>query len=129
MTSQTINPHHYPESVDELIKIVDRPVVVIGQEGLFTYINAAFGDKYGWTPDDLLHKEVGKIMPPHLRDAHKIGLSRFLTTEKPVLLGTRLPLAVLHKDGTIEDAEHYIIGDKKGGQWRFAAIINPRLSN
>lgn len=129
MTSQTHDPHHYPETVDELVEITDMPVVVISQEGLFTFINTAFEEQYGWTSDDLLHKEVGKIMPPHLRDAHKIGLSRFLTTEKPVLLGTKLPLAALHKDGTIENAEHYIIGDKKDGQWRFAAIINPRPSN
>lgn len=112
-----------PRNVDELLAIQNVPVISIDQASLITYINEAFQSAYGWTTEDLLMQPVGVIMPEHLRDAHKIGFSRFLTSEKPTLLGTPLPLEVLLKDGSVHKAEHFIIGDKTHGEWRFAATI------
>lgn len=68
---------------------------------------------------------VTRIMPPHMRDGHKVGFARFLATEQATLLGTPLPLSVLYKDGRVEDSVHFIVGDKVNGIWRFAAIIKP----
>lgn len=126
MTPLTPDSKDYPTTVDELLAVTTEPVVSINQEGLFVFINEAFEKQFGWSAKELLNKDVTQIMPPYMRDAHKVGISRFLTTEKTVLLGTKLPLAIQYKNGKVEDAEHFIIGDKKDGQWRFAAIINPK---
>lgn len=115
--------HKYPETVDEMLKLKDVPVVAIDQESLFTFINKAFTKEYGWTEEDLIGKPVIEIMPKHMRSAHNIGFSRFLTTETSTLLGKPLPLKVRYKDGREETANHIIIGDKKAGRWTFSAVI------
>ncbi len=60
-----------------------------------------------------------------MRDAHNFGFSRFLTTEAPRILGKRLSLPTLCKNGEIKNAEHFIIGEKKDDRWQFAATITP----
>lgn len=114
----------YPKTVEEMKKLEDVPVVAIDQESLFTYINKAFTDEYGWTEKDLIGKPVVKIMPKHMRSGHNVGFSRFLTTETSVLLGKPLPLKVCYKDGNEEVADHIIIAEKNDGRWVFSAIIN-----
>jgi PAS domain S-box-containing protein len=115
-----------PQTYTEVIAIQELPVVAIDHNSLFTMVNKAFEHEYGWRESELLGKSVTEIIPPYLRDAHQIGFSRFLTTEEVTLLGKRLPLGILYKNGTVQDAEHYILGEKYKKQWRFAAIITPR---
>ena len=107
-----------------MLALTDVPVVAIDQESIFTFINDAFQEEYGWTSDDLIGKPVTEIMPVHLRNAHYIGFSRFLTTETSVLLGKPLPLSVLYKNGTEKLSDHFILGEKKDGRWHFGAIID-----
>lgn len=104
-------------------------MVAINQEGIFTFINDAFVQAYGWTADDLLGQLVVVIMPKYMRDGHNVGFSRFLTTESSTILGKTLPLQILHKDGREVLADHYIVGDKKDDRWRFAAIIDKPKSH
>lgn len=114
---------HYPATVDEMVRLRHIPVVAIDEQGLFTFLNEAFTEAYGWSRQDLAGKSVTEIMPAHMRSAHTVGFARFLTTETARLLGKPLPLAVRYKDGRELPAVHYIIGDKQNGVWRFAAII------
>lgn len=114
----------YPETVPELLALNDVPVVAIDQESIFTFINEAFTREYGWSSDDLIGKPVMEIMPTHMRNAHMVGFSRYLTTETSDLLGKPLPLTVCYKDGREETAAHYILSEKVNGRWRFAAIID-----
>ncbi len=113
----------YPDNVDGILALASVPVVAIDQESIFTFINDVFEKEYGWKSSELIGKPVTEIMPAHMRNAHMIGFSRFLTTESPELLGKPLSLEVLYKDGRIKKANHFILADKKDGRWRFAAII------
>lgn len=115
-----------PSTVAEILELEDTPAVSINNHGVFTFINKAFTNVYGWTEDDLIDRPVTTIMPPEFRDAHIVGFSRFLATEEARIAGKPLPLAILFKDGHSEDAEHYILGEKKDGEWRFAATIQLR---
>lgn len=112
-----------------MLELRDVPVVAIDQQSIFTFLNDAFTEEYGWTRKELLGKPVTEIMPAHMRSAHNVGFARFLTTESSELLGKPLPLAVLYKDGTEKTANHIIIGEKKDGLWHFAAIIDYPESN
>lgn len=114
------------QTYSAVVSLNDVPVVAIDHNSMFTLVNKAFEHEYGWSEKELLGRSVTEIIPPYLRDAHQIGFSRFLTTEEATLLGKRLPLGILYKDGSIQDAEHYILGEKFKKRWRFAAIITPR---
>lgn len=116
----------YEKSVDDILQEKKLPAVAIDEHGLFFHVNEAFEAVYGWKKDDLLGKVITIIMPPHMRDAHNFGFSRFLTTEVSKIQGKHLPLPVYCKDGSIVDAEHFIVGEKKNGKWHFAATITPR---
>ncbi len=114
----------YPTSVKEMLALDDVPVVQINQEGIFIFINSAFTAEYGWTKEDLMGQSVTVIMPAHMKSAHNVGFSRFLTTEKSSLLGKPLPLKVHYKDGQELVSNHIIIGDKAEGRWTFTAIVD-----
>lgn len=107
-----------------MLALKDVPVVAIDQESIFTFINESFEKVYGWNKEDLIGKPVTEIMPAHMRNAHYVGFSRFLTTESSNLLGKPLTLPVLYKNGTEKLSVHYILADKKDGRWRFGAIID-----
>lgn len=116
---------NYP-TVTDILAEQKKPVIAIDNHGLITFINEAFRRQYGWTSDELVGQVVTRIMPPHMRDAHNSGFSRFLLSEEPRILNKHLYLPVYCKDGTVIDAEHYITGEKHGNDWRFAATISPK---
>jgi PAS domain S-box-containing protein len=102
------------------------PAVAIDDRGVFFFVNSAFAQTYGWQVDDLLGEIITIIMPPHMRDAHNFGFSRFLVTEAPRILNKPLSLPVYCKDGAVVEAVHFIVGEKQGNKWRFAATITPK---
>lgn len=115
-----------PQTYDDILTEEGLPAVAIDHNSMFTHVNKAFQDAYGWTPEELLGKSVTEIIPSYLRDAHQIGFSRFMSTEQATLLGVTLPLAMLYRDGQVRDAEHFIVGQKKDDRWCFAATIIPQ---
>lgn len=115
------------KTVHEIVKEKRHPVVAIDDKGIFFFANEAFEKEYGWSKEDLIGDVITKIMPPYMRDAHNFGFSRFLASEQARILGKHLDLPVYCKDGSIVEAEHYIIGNKDtDGAWRFAATIKKR---
>lgn len=113
------------ESFDEVMSEKKLPAVAIDKNGLFIMVNRAFEAEFGWTSDDLLGESITTIIPRYLRDAHLIGISRFLVTENATLLGRPIPLKILCKDNEVREAEHYIVGKKDDNGWIFAATIKP----
>jgi PAS domain S-box-containing protein len=109
----------------DLIELKDKPVVAIDELGVVTYVNEAFENEYGWSGTELIGEVITTIMPPFMKDAHNFGFSRFLATEVPRILDKSLSLPIYCKGGEIMSAEHYIVGEKSGGKWRFAATITP----
>ncbi|MDL2363229.1 MAG: PAS domain S-box protein [Patescibacteria group bacterium] len=114
----------YPKTVEAMLLLTDVPVVAIDQESIFTFVNGAFEEEYGWTSEDLIGKPVTEIMPSHMRSGHNVGFARFLTTETSELLGKPLPLSVRYKNGSEKLSDHFILSEKKDGRWRFSAIID-----
>lgn len=110
----------------DILREKELPAIAIDHNSMITMVNEAFEKVYGWSEEELLGKSVTEIIPPYLRDAHQIGFARFMTTEQATLLGVKIPLKILYRDGTIRDAEHYIVGEKKDNQWCFAATIRPK---
>lgn len=113
----------FQEILDEQV----IPVIAINQEGIVFFVNDGFEEEYGWSKDDLKGNPVTKILPPHMRDAHNLGFSHFLTTETSRIMDKEISLPVYCKDGTVEDALHFITAKKQGGEWNFAALIKPAL--
>ncbi|MBA2279471.1 PAS domain S-box protein [Candidatus Saccharibacteria bacterium] len=117
----------YPNSFDDVVKLQQVPAVAIDHNSFFTFVNEMFTKTYGWTSDELLSQAVTRIMPEHMRNVHMVGFSRFLVTEQPRIIGKPVRVSIVCKNNEIMNVELFIISDKKDGQWRFAAIINPLM--
>ena len=113
------------ETINELKSEADVPVVFSDQQGLITYVNKRFETLFEWRADQIIGKPLTAIIPSYLRDAHNLGLSRFLTTGVPTLLNRPLKLKSITKNGVEFDAEHTILAERRGDQWVFAATIKP----
>jgi PAS domain S-box-containing protein len=75
-------------------------VVTIDHSGRILGWNQAAETTFGYPADEALGSEMAElIVPPSLRDRHRRGLARFLETEQPVVLDSRIELTGLRKDG------------------------------
>ncbi|MCW2525746.1 MAG: domain S-box protein [Pseudonocardiales bacterium] len=81
-------------------------VVSIDHESRVTYANTAFEITFGYRADEIIGRELAEIIvPPSLRDAHRNGFARYLTTLEPHILGKRIEVAAMRVDGTEFPAE------------------------
>jgi len=117
------------QTIDEMKRETNLPVVIADHEGFITYVNEPFQLVFGWNSDQILGKTLTTIIPKGLHDAHNLGFSRFLLTGTPTLLGQLLTLKAVTKDGKEFEAEHYIIAEHQEDQWSFGAMIRPLKDN
>ena len=76
-------------------------VITINDRGEVLEFNRAAEQIFGYTSSDAIGSElVELIVPPSLREPHRRGFSRYLETEAPTLLDTRLEISALRADGS-----------------------------
>lgn len=112
-------------TIDETLGQAGVAAVLANQEGYILRVNTTFEHVFGWTSPEILGQPLTVIIPANLRDAHHMGVSRFLLTGRPTLLNRALALKAVTKDGRVFDAEHFIVAEQRDGQWLFAATIRP----
>ena len=76
-------------------------VLLMDSAGAIVDWNPAAERIFGWRRDEILGQSLAdRIIPEELRDAHRRGLERYLTTGRGTILGKRLELEALRRDGT-----------------------------
>ncbi len=76
-------------------------IVAMDHEGRVVEWNAAAESTFGYTRDEALDGQMGDlIVPPELREAHRKGLARYLETGEAHVMGKRLEMPAIRKDGT-----------------------------
>jgi len=113
------------KSIEELKQTTDIPLVVADQEGFVRYINPIFTTILGWQEEDVIGEPLTKVLPGSFRDAHNLAFSRFQATEQATVLNHPLQLKTVTKDQGEIITEHFIIAEKIGDQWFFAATLRP----
>jgi PAS domain S-box-containing protein len=99
-------------------------VVAIDHHGCITEFNPAAERIFGFRRDRVLGHPMSEVLvPPDLRDAHRKGLSRYLETEEPRVLGQRLELPAVRADGTAVPCELYIVRIPQEGPPAFTAFL------
>ncbi|WP_018123738.1 PAS domain-containing protein [Desulfovibrio oxyclinae] len=111
--------------LEELIRITDKPLIVVDSAGVVTHINDRFTAAFGWRAEDLTGGGLNRIIPEKMRQAHQIAFSTYVETGNTNILDTPLNLAILHADGTIGDAEHVIFAGMIDGEPHLAATVDP----
>jgi PAS domain S-box-containing protein len=76
-------------------------VVTMDHEGRIVDFNPAAERTFGHPAGDVIGRDMADvIIPPALRERHRLGLARYVATEEPVLLDRRLEITGLRSDGT-----------------------------
>jgi PAS domain S-box-containing protein len=75
-------------------------VVTMDADGRILDLNPAAERMFGYARDDAIGRRVADtIVPPSLRDAHRAGLERFLSTGEGPVLGTRIEITAMRAGG------------------------------
>jgi PAS domain S-box-containing protein len=81
-------------------------VLSIDQHARITYANTSAERIFGYRADELIGQEMAEvIVPPSLREAHRAGFSRYMTTGESRILDRRIEITALRADGREFPAE------------------------
>jgi PAS domain S-box-containing protein len=103
----------------------EAPFVLADALGLVIEVNEPFTHAYGWTEDDLRGQSLSLILPEAFQMAHHLGFSRFQSTGQSEILAHPLRLRTICRDGQEVVSEHFIVAERSGEGWVFAATLTP----
>jgi diguanylate cyclase (GGDEF)-like protein/PAS domain S-box-containing protein len=97
--------------------------VAMDERGEITGWNARAEAMFGWTREEVAGRSLADtIVPAPHRDAHRRGLERFLATGEGPLLGKRIEVDGLHRDGHEFPIELAISPVRAGNRTTFHAF-------
>ena len=79
--------------------IASEAIIVIDASGTIKMCNPSVQTTFGYSPEQLLGKDISLIQPEHLRAAHRGGLERYLARGERKLNWRSIELNVVHSDG------------------------------
>lgn len=128
-----------PESVERLLEAARREgeerlrlvfegaldaVVSMDDRGLIVDWNAQAEKIFGWTRAEAAGRKMSDLIIPHShREGHRKGLEHYLATGEGPILGKRLELSALRKDGTEIPVELTVVAHRAGGRVFFSAFL------
>jgi diguanylate cyclase (GGDEF)-like protein/PAS domain S-box-containing protein len=128
ITAQKTAEHALRQSEEQTRRIIDTAsyaYIAMSRDGTVTDWNLAAEETFGWTRDEILGKQLAdRIIPTDQRDAHRDGLGRFITTGEGPVLGTRLEVNALHRDGREFPVELTIWSVGTGEDASFSALVH-----
>ena len=84
----------------QIVENAHDAFISIDARGRITGWNSQAEASFGWARGEALGRELAEtIIPERLRAPHRRGLERFLATGEGPVLGRRLELIALHRDG------------------------------
>ncbi|HET6547357.1 MAG TPA: PAS domain S-box protein, partial [Solirubrobacter sp.] len=84
-----------------MLDVAFDSVVTMDDRGVVLGVNRAAERTFGYGAAEMVGREVADlIIPPALREAHRSGLERYLRTGRGPIVGRRVELTALRKDGS-----------------------------
>ena len=99
-------------------------ILVMDDKGIIREWNPAAEITFGWTREEAIGRRLGDlIVPAELRQRHEEGLARAAGTGESRIIGQRLRLPALRKDGSTFTSELAITKLERGGRAFFTGTI------
>jgi len=114
------------DSAARLRAIVDTAVdgiIAIDTEGRVESFNAAAERIFGYTPDEVLGRNVSMLMPPPYRQEHDGYLANYLATGVKKIIGIGREVVGLRKDGTTFPMELAVSQMRIGDTPKFTGLV------
>jgi PAS domain S-box-containing protein len=119
---------HEQDEIDERLRSVMEAaldaIVLMDHEGCITELNTAAETMFGYTRAEVVGKSLADMLiPVSLRAQHTSGLKRYVETGEERLLGRRVELPAMRKDGIEFPAEVAIVRIRSEGPPIFAGYV------
>jgi PAS domain S-box-containing protein len=99
-------------------------IISIDHQGRIIDFNAAAEKIFGYARGEALGQPLAELIVPHrLRDQHQHGFARYMATGESRVLGKRIEMAALRRDGTEIPVELSINAIQLDGQRAFTATL------
>ncbi|MFU1780630.1 PAS domain S-box protein [Haloarcula japonica] len=116
-------PAELADSFDAIAGSISDAVVTIDAESEIVYANAGLADLTGYARDDLVGDDFTRLIPEHLRSAHREGLNRYLQTDEQNVDWEYLELPLVTADGE-ELTVAVSFGDfERDGRWYCTGVL------
>ena len=99
-------------------------IISMDKEGFVVEFNPAAERAFGYSREEAIGRKLSElIIPPRFRDAHAAGLARYTATGEAHVLGQRLELPALRKDGSEFLTELTITRSDVAGEQTFTGVL------
>ena len=108
----------------EIIETSSAAFVAMDRSGAIADWNRQAEHMLGWPRGEVLGRLlVETIVPPAFRTAHQTGLERYLATGEGPILGQRVEVSALHRDGQLFPVELTVWVTDDDGETLFNAFV------
>ncbi len=99
-------------------------IIVMNNRGRISYWNAAAAKMFGYTPQEILGKELHALLAPSMyRDPFEKGFEHFAETGRGPAVGAAREFTALRKDGTEFPMEVSTSAVELAGEWHAVGIV------
>ena len=110
--------------VRQLIDTALDAVLSIDEQGHITEWSAQAEAMFGWPREEVVGLRLSEVLiPMRYRSDHEKGLRRFLTSGEGPILGRRLEITALRRDGTEFPVELSVTPFRVGESWAFSGFV------
>jgi PAS domain S-box-containing protein len=118
---------HVRENDEHIRQVVDTALdaaITMDAKGLISAWNRQAEAIFGWPAAEVLGRTLGDvIVPPAMRDAHTRGMNRYLATGTSTIMGQRLELTAMCRDGREIPVELSVNPIMVGGVRQFSSFL------
>ncbi|MHB8671871.1 MAG: PAS domain S-box protein, partial [Acidimicrobiales bacterium] len=108
-----------------ILEAASDAFISMGGDGRITDWNPAAQRTFGWTSKEAVGRRLSElIVPPALQNAHEDGLRRYLETGEGPVIGERIEISAIHRDGLEFPVELAIWDARSGDAPCFNAFVH-----
>jgi PAS domain S-box-containing protein len=88
------------ERIKTIMANVADGIITINEKGVIESVNAAVFEMFGYSEEQVVGQNVTVLMPERMRPMHQKGMSHYLSTGEPHVIGKRpIEIPAQHADG------------------------------
>ncbi len=116
--------YHSQNQLSAVLQTVGEGIITVDHHGSIIMVNSEVCDIFGYKKEELEGKNLQMLMPENFRKAHQAGMDRYTKTGIAHVLGQKLELEGLNKDGSVFPIEIRIQETKIENKLFFTAAIS-----
>jgi diguanylate cyclase (GGDEF)-like protein/PAS domain S-box-containing protein len=106
-----------------MVDTVVDPIIVIDEHGVVETFNPAASRVFGFSPEEIVGRNISMLMPSPYREEHDLYLQRYLRTGAPQIIGRGREIVAQRKDGSLFPVELAVSEMMVENQRKFTGVV------